>query len=720
MAYTITVPHTADSMGIYLFKKTVNVTKKATFKINIFASTRYILYINGEYVAEGPCRGAYNVSYYDTIDTDLFNEGENEIEVHVMHLTDVRAFASAMKYPTPCLVMNARSEFDDINTDVTWKCFFDKNHKLFPPIDFTPPLDDIYTVPDLIELPVTYKNTYIPSDNFDFYEENNSIYGSFVPFYYAKRPIPMIYPGQEFDLIPVKYGEDYIDFDAGKYVTAKISLTLSPNTNAEIICGECYEKEDGKKGLRDDTSGVIKGKTDYVKTGDTEYTYNPFWYKSFRYIRVKCQNPKQSIKSFKARIVHYPLDITGSFECSNDYYNKMYDISINTLLCCMHEIFMDCPYYEQQQYIMDSAIEIACSLRLSGDTRLIEKCIDEFSASISPEGYLCANYPCSYTQIIPGFSFFWIYILKDYLDYSANVDFAKKYTGTIDKIFEGFENNLTSDGLITRTRFWDFADWVQDDKWIKGVPPVKRGEGLTLYSLYYACALKDASYILKKVGREKLAEEYDERYKKLKCIINTKLFDKEKELYIDGTGNEKTYCVHPIIWSILSGVADKEKTEAMIPKLFDESVPKASFSMNYYLFRALEKSGHYDLITEYLPGWESMIDKHCTTWCEAPYDKRSECHGWSSAPLYEFSSNILGVKYSFEDVITIKPTSLSLSYAKGNVPTRHGNVMVSWKIDGGSFTIDIASESDIPKKLILPNGEVYEFTDRCASFCCKL
>ena len=118
----------------------------------------------------------------------------------------------------------------------------------------------------------------------------------------------------------------------------------------------------------------------------------------------------------------------------------MWDVSINTLKCCTHEIYVDCPHYEQQQYVMDSAIESAVTMRLTHDTAMVRKCIGEFAASQQPNGILCANYPCSYVQIIPGFSFFFVFLLKDYLDYSADTAFAAKYTGVIDKIFAFFDN----------------------------------------------------------------------------------------------------------------------------------------------------------------------------------------------------------------------------------------------------------------------------------------
>ena len=49
---------------------------------------------------------------------------------------------------------------------------------------------------------------------------------------------------------------------------------------------------------------------------------------------------------------------------------------------------------------------------------------------------------------------------------------------TIEKIFSHFENSLNKEGLISRSEYWDFVDWVP--KWWPGIPNVKAEESLTI------------------------------------------------------------------------------------------------------------------------------------------------------------------------------------------------------------------------------------------------
>ena len=707
MAEYITVKDENTECGIYEFTREITTQNAEEFCINIFASQRYILYINDEYICEGPCRGTEEIQYYDEVKTDKIVCGKNVIKVVVLHISKNKHFSTVFKRNKPILIISAKSKNFFFETDNTWNCKLINNHKLFYPkgyMTFLPPFEEI-----------TDDGLYTDCEiecvgNFDFKKGFFASYGIKDFFNMKKREIPMIYPMEEIKFNVVKSGDGFIELDAGEYKTAKIFAKIAPNSDVKIIYSECYVNN-GKKRKRDDSSGNLNGNYDIVHTKNNEFDYNSYWFRAFRYIRIESKNPQRDVLELKAKVCHYPLNILGEFECSKESYNKMYKISVNTMLCCMHEIFVDCPHYEQQQYIMDSAIEASVLMRMSDDVRPVKKCISEFAASQHEDGNLSANYPCGYTQIIPGFSFFWIFLLRDYLEYSLDVDFVRKYTSVMDKILNCFDEQVRNNKYIVKSVWWDFVDWVPE--WNMGEVNTEADEAITIYNMYYACALKDAAFICKKVGRIGLSTEYQKRYEEIKNIINTYCYDEKRGLYRDGSKLSE-FSMHCVIWSVLCELVTGDDAKRMMKHIFDSDLKKSSFSMNYYLFRALEKCGCYDEYAfDILKQWEKMVDLNCTTWCENPDSPRSECHGWSSAPLYEFSANVLGVKYSTENEITIVPKTGNLTYAKGTVPTRYGKIYVEWHNKNGEFNIIVKSSENLKKKLILPNGEVVEFCDTC-------
>lgn len=676
--------------GFYVFSKTAPVEKEEEFTVHVYSSCRYVLRINGAYICEGPCKSHHYVHYYDTVKTVL-KAGENHIEIYVMQLWGQR-FTTAHKKQKPEVIFEAVSLSNRIASDASWDCIYDARCRFTDGNAwFLPPMEAVDFSEEGRAVPVT------TAGGFDFEQGIQTSYGISFATLLEPRPIPMLMPLEDVSFTEVKRGENFVEFDAGQYVTAKVRFSLAAHTDVKIIYAECYEGENGKF-MRDDTEGKLCGVCDTVKTIKEE-TYEPFYFRTFRYIRIEGEGA-QSIAVRAARW-NYPIKQEGTFSCSDRYFNQMFAVSINTMLCCTHETFYDCPYHEQQQYVMDSAIESAVLMRMTGDVRPIRKCIEEFAASQLPSGYLLANYPADYRQIIPGFSFFWIFMLHDYLEYTKDTAFVSRFIGTMDKILDGFSERLSKDGLIVKSRYWDFVDWVLS--WPQGVPPVEEGEPLTVYNMYYAYALLCAARMRERLGRHG-AEDDKTRYDALTQAIKKHCYDKEKGLYTDA-GKPGEYSMHTIIWAILSELVAGEEAEKMAGKLKEDFLQKSSFSMHYYLFRALETCGKREEIFGFMDGWYKMIDMHCTTWCENPDNPRSECHAWSSSPLYELSKHVLGVAVGFEDEIIIAPLTLNMEYAKGSVPTRFGLVSVSWVNGKNRFSIEIKAPRGVKKRVVLPCGE---------------
>ena len=731
MSHWIRADETPSAPRFYYFEKEFDAPKGATLKASSCGDTRYVLYLNGHLVSEGPCQGSQYVTYYETEDlTPYLVEGKNKLIAKVLYVTE-GWFISVYRLSHPAFWFDGTLTVDgvetSIGTDDSWSCFREDAcsfvagphcHTSIPPFE-------VWSGASL-PTPVVCKSFYQP----DLNRKGFNLFGLNDPYVMSPRPIPKMETEEEKPLKAVRSGEGFIEFDTVKYTTAKVhfSFKAKAGTKVRIIYTECYSVADGHgnryKGRRDaydDPTARIDGVFDILTATGEEQTFDTFWYRSFRFARVEFEDPDCEILGFTYANYHYPLDFAGSFVCSNERYNEMWEISRNTVLCCMHEMYVDCPYYEQQQYDMDSALEMLFTMRMGEDLRMPFKSVTDLAHSQIADGMLQANYPSVMIQIIPDFTLFWVLMLRDYLRYAGDapeeLTRVNALMGTVQKAIEAFVPYMNEDGLIGVTPYWHFVDWVPG--WHVGVPNGGFDEPITVTSLMFAAACKAAAELCDALGRPGLASDYRARAEIMIENVKKTCYDTEVQLFRN-TPNTKEYSQHTTLWAILSGAVTGEEAGALMDRTFDGHVPVAvcSFSMNHYMFRALELSGRYN---EYAPkqlkGWETMLDWHCTTWCENPDSPRTECHGWSSAPTYEFSAMVLGVYPTADGYksVRIKPNvdCFGLDWARGTVPTPYGVITVDWEKEDGHLTLEVTlpKNADMTCEVILPNGDRYMQTD---------
>ncbi len=705
-----------DKNTSYRFEKTVSVSENADIELNISADTRYKCYFNGEYLCEGPCVGDMWTRKYETVKVpkSLVKDGENQISVTVAHYVD-SGYDSCIKGRYPALlVFGTVTEGDKREEIITsdnsgWKCYYEasKSFELRKGVCRGLPHSESVSLEADVEMGlVNLCPNHLERGNF-------TPYGVPSGYLMDKRSIPLmeLYPAVDFT--EIRRGKTFCEIDAGVYTTAYPKFTFKGEKGGEIrfIYAECYSDPANFriKGRRDccEEGKEISGYSDTVTLSGETQSFEPFTSRAYRFVRVEYPEGTEFNASEQSyRPYFYPIEEKGYFKTSDEVVNKLWDISINTVKCCTHETFVDCPYYEQQQYCMDSALEMMFMFRFTDDYAMGRKSVYDLAYSVRPDGMICAHYPDNEPQVIPTFSLFWILMLRDYVTYSGDMKAARELISVVDRVLSGFENILTPEGLVNVTKYWHYTDWVEG--WNAGVPPMGDKKPLTVSSMMYAAALESAATLASDMGRDGLASEYLARKEKMIAAVNKYCYDEKEQFYVDVPGYN-TYSEHTAVWAVLCGAVTGKEAVGLMERSFAKDVSRATFSFNYYMFRALEKTGLYK---KYAPkifdGWYEMYGKGCTVWCEKPGECRSECHGWSSAPLYEYSAMVMGVQplsNGFETVI-IKPDVAVFEKVEGAIPTPLGEIKVRWENKDGVSDLRIELPKGIKATVVLPDGAV--------------
>ena len=420
--------------AVYYFKKSIFINDIQKSTVNIFAEARYKLYINGRLAAIGPLRQTSEIKYYDTVDiTGYLKPGENLFEISVLQLennlfsAERKHLESVIRSGNMALCLWGNAGDAEISTDESYLCAKEENLSFF----FEPEYE-FYNAVGLCERAgadykknLSFKNAVPGQDVYSLSTEES--FSLEIPLPLKKRPIPMMY----FKETAFK-SENAGIYDAGGLTCGYVRLKASGKGQIKITYAESMVfLEDGKivKRKRDASDGVIIGHFDLLEV-DGDLNFEPFWMRTFRFIKVETSGDVK-IEGFDYLETGYPIEIADGYDFGSDIDNKLFKISANTLKRCMHETYVDCPYYEQLQYAMDTHLQILYTYQLTGDRALAEKAIDDFAQSYRAGFITQSRYPTGKSQYIPGFSLFFIFMLYHYIMFAVFVKYADLYLFTV-------------------------------------------------------------------------------------------------------------------------------------------------------------------------------------------------------------------------------------------------------------------------------------------------
>lgn len=514
-----------------------------------------------------------------------------------------------------------------------------------------------------------------------------------------------------------------VDFETVLLTTGFLEFDFMGGRDAEIsiLYAESYEKDLGvqkspfpiprcKGDRRDWKNGQLYGNEDHVvlATGEGEVIrYEPFWFRTFRFIKLSiiCKQTPLTVKRVGFRETHYPLDIRTTVNLS-PRLKQIWDMCLNTLRNCMHETYEDCPFYEQNQFAMDGRLQLLFTYQISRDDRLARKTIHEFYASRREDGLLETNFPVSFRAIcIPQFSLFWIIMLYDHMMYFGDPALVRKYLGTADGILDYFDCLVNHEGLVGAfdSECWAFIDWVKEWHGSQGirdmaVPPIYKKKGVAAYnSLLYAWTLQHAAKLCDFLHRQDNAAEYRQKADTLNQAVKRYCFN--GEYFVDGPGASEI-CEHTQVFAVLSGAIYGDAAARLMDRTMNNEVmPRCSYAMKHYVFRALQKTGLYSqYFSQMMQPWDDMIENHLTTCAEDDVSFRSDCHGWSASPIYEIVAEIHGIKPAAPGFgsIQFSPQTDLEKKAQMQYQLPGGHISVQWDEQGDveiESTIDIKMEA---------------------------
>jgi len=730
-------PHEENikEIEIYHFRKIFDLQNKPKeFEISISADNRYRIFVNGILLGYGPARCDINRWQYDTYNLSKYlKKGKNIIAIMVWDYGKDRA--AAQMSIQPALIVQGRNDTSKIvNTGKDWEYII--NTSIFPikvrsGIDtrggyLGPPCDSIVgeKYPWGWELSGSHfkwkdcKKIAKPQFSWGTQNQNDTqwkLYPRCIPFMEStnlSNPEIVSIHGAKANFeegLPLSFSIDEnthaeIILDAEFIQIAYPKLIISGGQNAVVklsyaesfyepgqksISGDWID-EGQHKGLRDKWQGkLFCGFHDaFVSNGKKFQLYRTLWFKTFRYIKLEITttSDKLKINELSFASAHYPFMLQAEFNAQDKTLDKIYDASWKTLRACASEIYMDCPYYEQLQYTGDTRIQALASLYLSGDDRLMKNAIESFANSVTSEGLLPCRYPSDGSCIIPSFSLVFIGMVHDYWMNRNDPETVKAALPVIKSILDWYLKFYNSElKVLQNIKYWNFVDWPNEWKWDPekntGGVPLGLVQGLScidnLFFLYYNNL---AIELLEAFEFSKDFSKYWDFSNEIGLGVNQLFYDQNKRLYADDV-NKKEFSQHANALAVLAEIIQPEQEFSFDQVLNDSSLIQCSPYFRFYLHRAMKNMKQGNLYLQMLSPWKKMLAKNLNTFAERQDPTRSDCHGWSAHPAFDFLNIVAGIAPAtpgFKSV-TINPNPGDLKNIKVKFP--HPNGMIEMALN---------------------------------------
>ncbi len=404
-----------------------------------------------------------------------------------------------------------------------------------------------------------------------------------------------------------------------------------------------------EKGNRDDVEGkeFVGNHDEFVADGGAHRVFRPLWWRTYRYLELDIQTKGEAITidDLRATAVSFPFQRRARFEADAPDVQQILDVGWRTARLCAHETYMDCPYYEQLQYVGDTRVQCLVSLFNAGDGRLMRNAIDQINDSRQSDGCTMSRYPTRLEQYIPGFSLWWIGMVHDYWRYVDDPAFVRRMLPGVRAVLSFFEGYQKENGSLGPLPWWRYFDWVPS--WHGGDPPQEPDGSSAPFDLLLSMAYRWASDLEAAQGVRALADLYAGRERQLRETAQKLYWDEGKRLYAD-TPRKQQFSQHTNTMAVLADVIEGAAArELMLRMLTAPGLAEPGLFFRYYEHCALAKVGEGDRYLDRLGDWRDMLARGLTTFAEvvdrpgAP--SRSDCHAWSASPNIEIFRTVLGV-----------------------------------------------------------------------------
>lgn len=404
-----------------------------------------------------------------------------------------------------------------------------------------------------------------------------------------------------------------------------------------------------------------------------------------------------------------PVAYRGSFECNDDQLNAIWNACRWATQINLQTHHLDSP--DHQEPICDYGdylIEDLVNYCTFAEPWLARQDLRKFAWVMERSHY--QTFHTSYILL-------WLQTLVEYYRYTGDKSLVDELSPHVRAILDRFTSYRGKNGLMSELPNYMFMDWVNIAGFECHHPPAVIGQGYM--TAFYYRALEDASLIAEWTGDKVSVEKYAGLRKEIAFAYNRELWNESATLYRDGKPfvtsvkpnawlpadrDIETFSAQNNVLSVLYDLAPKERQKTVIEKTMAQTPWNVRPYYMHFVLNAIDHAGLFDKYgTVWMRKWNVVPE---TQSFYEMGDSGDLSHGWIATPLYQMSARILGITPASPGFkkISIRPHLCDLLWARGQVPTLHGNVAVSWRRVKDQLTLDVTIPRGTTSEISVPVG----------------
>lgn len=433
-----------------------------------------------------------------------------------------------------------------------------------------------------------------------------------------------------------------------------------------------------------------------VKHGHTyRLELNPELYEGVRFgwLHMFSHRHNWHIRNLRLVCQVKPVNYQGSFSCSDAeltriWYTGAYTVKLNLQKDYFGAILME--RSDRHSWTGDAYPSQAASMVAFGNYDFVKKNIEN-TAGLNND--------------IASYSLYWVLSLIDYVNYTGDTVFARKYIDNASKKLDLAYDHFDSSPNL------GFYGW--DERLGTGFENPGIAEPRHAYAMLSIQAWHSFGLLMKQIGENDLANKYIQ-YAESK-IQN----ERNKGQWLNEFG------LHASADAINAGLTTPQEDSVFYNRNYTDRVNRLSYSPfnEFFIINAMAKMKKYDdaissikdcwggqlryggttFFEVYRPSWNTILAKN-----DAPPNNQcgytSLTHPWSAGVVKWLSEEVLGIKPlkpGFQEFEIIPHLANGLTSVKGATPTLFGNISADFNLVSGITNISVPKGA-LAKQIAIP------------------